>query len=142
MRSTRRTPPDRGKIAVPADSQKPREETETEAVTSIQLSGVVGLAASARLSRVCPPWVFSPCEGLTRASIPPANSMHSEPSVRGESPMPRKIMLFTALVLATLALMLAGHGDGPAIAGTATPKVAGTWSHRSAGSGQATLRLL
>src|SRR5262249_48094175 len=45
IRSTRRPPPDRGKIAVPADSQKPREETETEAVTSIQLSGVVGLAA-------------------------------------------------------------------------------------------------
>jgi hypothetical protein len=42
------------------------------------------------------------------------------------------------------ALMVAGHGDGLALAGTATPNVAGawegTWSHRI-GSGQITLRL-
>jgi hypothetical protein len=60
--------------------------------------------------------------------------------------MLRTIMLLTTLVLATLALMLTGHGDGPAIAGTATPNVSGTWegtwSHRAAGSGQVTLRLL
>ena len=58
--------------------------------------------------------------------------------------MPRKTILFTAFVLAILALILAGHGDGPVIAGTATPNVAGTWegtwSHRI-GSGQITLRL-
>jgi hypothetical protein len=58
--------------------------------------------------------------------------------------MSRKTILYTAFVLATLALMLARHGDGPAIAGTATPNVAGTWegswSHRI-GSGQITLRL-
>ena len=58
--------------------------------------------------------------------------------------MPRKTILFTAFVWAILALILAGHGDGPVIAGTATPNVAGTWegtwSHRI-GSGQITLRL-
>jgi hypothetical protein len=58
--------------------------------------------------------------------------------------MPRKTILFTAFVLAILALILAGDGDGPVIAGTATPNVAGTWegswSHRI-GSGQITLRL-
>ena len=58
--------------------------------------------------------------------------------------MPRKTILFTAFVLAILALIFAGHGDGPVIAGTATPNVAGTWegswSHRI-GSGQITLRL-
>ena len=58
--------------------------------------------------------------------------------------MPRYIILFTTLVLAALALMLAGHGSGGAIAGTATPNVAGTWEgtwrHRI-GSGQITLRL-
>ena len=60
--------------------------------------------------------------------------------------MPRTIMLFTALVLATLAFMLAGHGGDPVVAGTATPNVSGTWEgtwrHRAAGSGQVTLRLL
>jgi hypothetical protein len=60
--------------------------------------------------------------------------------------MQPKIAVFTALVLATLALMLAGHGGGPVVAGTATPNVAGTWegtwSHRAAGSGQVTLRLV
>ena len=35
--------------------------------------------------------------------------------------MPGKTILFTVVVWATLALMLAGHGEGPAIAGTATP---------------------
>jgi hypothetical protein len=58
--------------------------------------------------------------------------------------MPRSIMLFTTLVLATVALMLVGAGDRGAIAGTATPDVAGswegTWTHRQ-GSGQITLRL-
>jgi len=58
--------------------------------------------------------------------------------------MPRKILLFAMLVLATVALMLVGTGDRGAIAGTATPNVAGTWegswSHRI-GSGQLTLRL-
>ena len=58
--------------------------------------------------------------------------------------MPRKTILFTAFVFTTLALMLAGHDDGPASAGTATPNVAGTWegswTHRI-GSGQITLRL-
>ena len=58
--------------------------------------------------------------------------------------MPRNIVRLTVLVLATLAFMLARHGDGPALAGTATPNVAGTWegtwSHEI-GSGQITLRL-
>jgi hypothetical protein len=58
--------------------------------------------------------------------------------------MPRTIMLFTGLVLAMLALILAGNGGGPAVAGTSTPNVSGTWqgtwSHRI-GSGQITLRL-
>jgi hypothetical protein len=58
--------------------------------------------------------------------------------------MPGKTILFTVVVWATLALMLAGHGEGPAIAGTATPNVAGawegTWNHRI-GSSQITLRL-
>lgn len=58
--------------------------------------------------------------------------------------MPRKTIRFTVFVLATLALMLARYDDGPAITGTATPNVAGTWegtwSHRI-GSGQITLRL-
>ena len=58
--------------------------------------------------------------------------------------MPRNIMLFTTLVLATVALMLVGAGDRGAIAGIASPNVAGTWegtwSHRI-GSGQMTLRL-
>ena len=58
--------------------------------------------------------------------------------------MPRTMVLFTALVLATLALMFAGHHDGPAVAGSSTTTVAGTWegtwTHR-AGSGQITLRL-
>jgi hypothetical protein len=47
-------------------------------------------------------------------------------------------------MLATVALMLVGHGDRAAIAGTAVPNVGGTWegtwSHRI-GSGQVTLRL-
>ena len=58
--------------------------------------------------------------------------------------MPRKIVVFTALVLAILALMLAGYSGDPAVAGTTTPNVGGTWegnwSHRI-GSGQITLRL-
>ena len=58
--------------------------------------------------------------------------------------MPRHIMLCRILVSATVALMLVGAGDRGAIAGTATPNVAGTWEgtwrHRH-GSGQITLRL-
>jgi hypothetical protein len=58
--------------------------------------------------------------------------------------MPRTMVLFTALVLAITALMFAGHHDGPAVAGSSTTNVAGTWegtwTHR-AGSGQITLRL-
>ena len=58
--------------------------------------------------------------------------------------MPRTIVLLTALVLVTLALMPAGHREGPAVAGTSTPNVSGTWqgtwSHEI-GSGQITLRL-
>jgi hypothetical protein len=58
--------------------------------------------------------------------------------------MLRKIMLLTTLMFATGALIFAGLGDGGAVAGTATPNVAGTWegtwSHRI-GSGQITLRL-
>ena len=58
--------------------------------------------------------------------------------------MSRTIALLTALVLVTLALMLAGHSEGPAVAGTSTPNISGTWqgtwSHEI-GSGQITLRL-
>ena len=58
--------------------------------------------------------------------------------------MPRNIMLFTTLLLATVVLTLVCAGDREAIAGTATPKFAGTWGgtwrHRH-GSGQITLRL-
>ena len=41
--------------------------------------------------------------------------------------MPRPIVRLTALVLATWALMLAGHSEGLAVAGTSTPNVSGTW---------------
>jgi hypothetical protein len=58
--------------------------------------------------------------------------------------MQRLLMLCMVLVGVMVALMGAGHGDGLALAGTATPNVAGTWegtwSHRI-GSGQITLRL-
>jgi hypothetical protein len=58
--------------------------------------------------------------------------------------MPRRLMLCTVLVGVMAALTGAGHRDGLALAGTATPTVAGmwegTWSHRI-GSGQITLRL-
>ncbi len=58
--------------------------------------------------------------------------------------MPRLLTLGTALVVVMGALMVAGHGDGRAGAGTATPDVTGMWegdwSHRI-GSGQITLRL-
>ena len=58
--------------------------------------------------------------------------------------MPRTIVLYAALALATFALMLGGHNAGSARAGTAAPNVAGkwegTWTHR-AGSGQITLQL-
>ena len=58
--------------------------------------------------------------------------------------MQRRLMLCTVLVGMMAALTGAGHGDGSALAGTATPNVAGmwegTWSHRI-GSGQITLRL-
>jgi hypothetical protein len=36
-------------------------------------------------------------------------------------------MLFTGFVLAMLALILAGNGGVPAVAGTPTPNVSGTW---------------
>jgi hypothetical protein len=58
--------------------------------------------------------------------------------------MQRRLTRCMALVLGMVALMVAGHGDGLAGAGTATPDVAGMWegdwSHRI-GSGQMTLRL-
>src|SRR5262245_32723246 len=54
-----------------------------------------------------------------------------------------KLMLRTTLMLATVAVIVAGFGNSGA-AGTATPNVTGswegTWSHR-VGSGQITLRL-
>ena len=58
--------------------------------------------------------------------------------------MPRKTILFTAFVVAILALILAGPGDGPVMAGTATPNVSGTWQgtwRHEIGSGQITLQL-
>ena len=58
--------------------------------------------------------------------------------------MPRTTRLFTGLVLAILALTLAGHGGVPAVAGTSTPYVSGTWQgtwRHEIGSGQITLRL-
>jgi hypothetical protein len=65
-------------------------------------------------------------------------------SPRGEATMPRKITLLMTLLSATVALMLVGTGNWGAIAGTATPNVAGTWegtwSHRH-GSGRITLQL-
>jgi hypothetical protein len=58
--------------------------------------------------------------------------------------MPRTIVLYAALALATFALMLGGHNAGSARAGTAAPNVAGkwegTWMHQ-AGSGKITLQL-
>ena len=58
--------------------------------------------------------------------------------------MQRLLMLCMVLVGVMVALMGAGHGEGLALAGTATPNVAGMWegdwSHRI-GSGQITLRL-
>ena len=58
--------------------------------------------------------------------------------------MQRLLMLCTVLVGVMAALTGAGHRDGLALAGTATPTVdgmwEGTWSHRI-GSGQITLRL-
>jgi hypothetical protein len=58
--------------------------------------------------------------------------------------MRRPITLCAAVVLVMVTLMVAGHDDGPALAGTAAPNVAGkwegTWTHR-AGSGQITLQL-
>jgi hypothetical protein len=58
--------------------------------------------------------------------------------------MPRYTTLFMTLLSATVALMLVGAGDRGAVAGTATPDVAGTWqgtwSHRH-GSGRITLQL-
>jgi hypothetical protein len=58
--------------------------------------------------------------------------------------MPRKTILFTAFVLAILALILAGNGGVPAVAGTSTPNVSGTWQgtwRHEIGSGQITLKL-
>src|SRR5262245_19070402 len=55
-----------------------------------------------------------------------------------------KLMLLMTLMLATVAVIVAGFGNSGAAAGTATPNVTGswegTWSHRI-GSGQITLRL-
>jgi hypothetical protein len=69
---------------------------------------------------------------------------HKTYNLKGKWTMPRTIILLTALVLVTLALMLAGSSEGPAVAGTSTPNVSGTWqgtwSHEI-GSGQITLRL-
>jgi hypothetical protein len=50
------------------------------------------------------------------------------------------IILFTGLVWAMLALIPAGNGGVPAVAGTSTPNVSGTWRHEI-GSGQITLQL-
>jgi hypothetical protein len=87
----------------------------------------------------CPSRLSWTCTGR-RWSVNRPKTCH----LKGASTRPRKTILFTAVVLATLALMLAGHGESPAIAGTATPNVAGTsegtWSHRI-GSVQITLRL-
>lgn len=55
--------------------------------------------------------------------------------------MPRKTILFPAFVLAMLALMVAGHSEGPAVAGTSSPNLSGTWRHEI-GSGQITLQLV
>jgi hypothetical protein len=41
--------------------------------------------------------------------------------------MPRKIMLLTPLMFATVALIFARLSNGGAAAGTATPNVAGSW---------------
>jgi hypothetical protein len=58
--------------------------------------------------------------------------------------MRRKLVLWTAVVVAISAVMLADHGGGPSVAGTPIPNVAdtwqGTWTHEI-GSGQITLRL-
>jgi len=58
--------------------------------------------------------------------------------------MPRTIVLYAALILATFALMLGGPNASSVRAGTAAPNVAGkwegTWMHQ-AGSGQITLQL-
>ena len=59
--------------------------------------------------------------------------------------MTRKTILCTAFVSAILALILAGDGGVPAVAGTSTPNVSGTWQgswrQRQIGSGQITLQL-
>jgi hypothetical protein len=59
--------------------------------------------------------------------------------------MPRKTILCTAFVSAILALILAGNGGVPAVAGTSTPNISGTWQgswrQRQIGSGQITLQL-
>jgi hypothetical protein len=58
--------------------------------------------------------------------------------------MPRKTILFTAFVSAILALILAGNSGVPAVAGTSTPNVSGTWQgswRHEIGSGQITLKL-
>jgi hypothetical protein len=59
--------------------------------------------------------------------------------------MRRPITVCAALVLVMVALMVAGHDDGPALAGTAAPpdvagKWEGSWIHQWA-SGQITLQL-
>jgi hypothetical protein len=59
--------------------------------------------------------------------------------------MPCKTILCTAFVSAILALILAGNGGVPAVAGTSTPNISGTWQgswrQRQIGSGQITLQL-
>jgi hypothetical protein len=58
--------------------------------------------------------------------------------------MAGKMMLCTAFALALWALMLVDNGGGPAVAGTSTPNVSGTWQGswtHEIGSGQITLQL-
>jgi hypothetical protein len=58
--------------------------------------------------------------------------------------MQRLLMLCMVLVGMMVVLMGAGHRDGSALAGTATPNVAGMWEgdwRHPIGSGQITLRL-
>ena len=58
--------------------------------------------------------------------------------------MARKMMLCTAFAMGLWALILADNGGGPAVAGTSTPNVSGTWQgtwRHEIGSGNITLRL-
>jgi len=59
--------------------------------------------------------------------------------------MPRIRVVFTALLLATLSILLAMQGNSPATAGESMPNVTGkwegSWNHR-VGSGQITFQLV